>query len=134
MNRYRLSFSGLAVLCLGSMQTGCTTPNLIRISSNDWTRHQPNVARLARCREIEVAIADSSGSVLYGEPNAGMVWGYVLHDAGVDIEALQRIRDQVGQTFVDHLQRAFPDKRVSYSLTNPELSVRRPDMSAQDHN
>jgi len=121
------------LLSLASVQTGCIEmPNLIQISSNDWSHNPPDLARLTRCSEIEVAIANPLGSVLYGEPNAGMVCGYAIQDTEIDREAMGRIRDRVGQTFADHLQRAFPNKRVTYNSTNPESSARRPDRPAQD--
>ncbi len=132
MNYCQRIVLALALLSLASVQTGCIEmPSMIQISLNDWPRNLPDVARLARCSEIKVAIANPPGSVLYGEPNAGVVSGYVIHDTEIDREAMGRIDNQVGQIFADHLQRAFPDKRVSYNLTNLESSVRRPDQPAQ---
>ena len=125
--------SAAALLSLASVQSACITmPNMIQISSNDWSRNPPDLARLARCSEFEVAIADSSSTVLYGEPNAGMVWGYVIHDTEIDQEAMRRIRDHVGQTFADHLQRAFPGKKVSYNSRVPDSSVNQHRSAVQD--
>jgi hypothetical protein len=121
------------VLSLGTVQTGCvTTPNRIEVSPNDWPRTSPNPERFTRCREVEVAIAGSSDTVLYGVPHLGAIYGFVIQNAQIDKEAMRRIRDHVGQAFADDLQRAFPGKQVWYNPSASESFVNGRDQQAQD--
>lgn len=124
----------LALLSLASVQSGCVeSRNWIQVSSNDWPRNPPDLARLTRCSEIEVVIADSSGSVLYGDsPGPGVIIGFVLQEDETDKASLGRIRDCVGRSFADHLQRAFPGKKVSYHTRKPGFSEPRFDSPGCD--
>lgn len=134
MNCRRPILSAVALLSLTSVQSGCITqPNWIQVSSNDWPRKPTDLARFARCDEIEVAIANSSGSILYGDsfPDSGIL-GFVLGEDEVDKASLGRIRDRVGETFAEHLRRAFPDKKVLHYTKGPDFSAPRFDSPGHD--
>lgn len=134
MNSCERIVLAITLLSLATLQTGCVTlPNWIQVSSNDWPRNPPDPARLARCSEIEVAIANSSGSILYGVlDGAGVVHGFVLREDEIDKASLVRIRDHVGQIFADHLQRALPGKKVSYRARRQDFSEPRFDSPGYD--
>jgi hypothetical protein len=96
---------------------------MIQLSPNE-PRSPPDGTRLARCTEIEVAIANWAGAVLYGNsPHAGLVDGFVLQDNDVDTASLGRLRDRVGEIFAGHLREAFPDKKVSYRSAGAAFPV-----------
>lgn len=124
----------LALLSFASVQTGCVEmPTRIKVSSNYRPRNPPDPARLARCSHIEVAIAGSSSAVFYGEfSGPDDIHGFVLREDEIDRASLGRIRDHVGQDFADHLQRAFPEKKVSYNSTSLDSSVPRKVGPGQD--
>jgi len=137
MSRCQRVVPVVVLLGLATVQTGCvsfiTQPNSIQVSSDEGVRNQPDLARLARCAEIEVAVANSSGEILYGEFTCpGVVRGFVLQEEEIDKASLGRIRDRVGETFAENLQRAFPDKKVLYYAKGPDFSTPGLDSREQD--
>ena len=126
MNCWHRIVLALALLSLATGLGGCLElPIRVKVSSDYRPRNPPDPARLGRCTRIEVAIAPSSSSVFYGDfTSPDNIHGFAFTEDEIDMASLERIRDHVGQAFADHLQRALPDKKVSYKSSSLDSTVR----------
>jgi hypothetical protein len=92
----------------------------------------PDPARVARCSEIEVVIANTSGSIVYGSlAGPGEVLGFVLRDNEFDKTSLGHIRDRVGKIFAEELRRVFPEKNVWYTPKGSDFTA--PNLNSPGH-
>ena len=130
MNAHRHITKRLSIVSMAIIQTGCISmPNQIRISAPHHPSVQPDLSRLARCSRIDIAVAPSGETILYGDfTSPGVISGHTLKEDNVDEASLKRIRDAVGQRFADRLQSALPGTTVRYqsSGTSPSRAPGAP--------